>query len=127
MSQIPVTLLYGSLTALLLGALGMNVSRMRGVKKASLGATPDEELLRVIRAHGNCSEWAPIMLFMLLLLELCGAPSLRLHVLGGGIFLARVLHAAGFLSKSKISIVGASLTYMLSLGMPLYGLVLHFR
>ena len=31
---IPVTLLYGSLTALLLGLLGVNVSRMRVAKRA---------------------------------------------------------------------------------------------
>jgi hypothetical protein len=127
MPQIPVTLLYGSLTALLLAALGMNVSRMRGEKKASMTTPPDADLLRVIRAHGNCSEWAPIMLFMLLLLELSGAPGQKLHILGGGIFLGRALHAAGVLSKTKIGIIGMSLTYLLSFGMPIYGLMLHFR
>ena len=68
-----------------------------------------------------------MMLFMLLVLELSGAPSQKLHILGGGIFLGRALHAAGVLSKTKIGLVGMSLTYLLSIGMPIYGLMLHFR
>jgi len=84
-------------------------------------------LLRVIRAHGNCAEWAPALVLMLLLLELSGVAGLRLHLFGGAILLARIVHAAGVLLKSSISVGGATLTYLLILAMPIYGLVLHFR
>jgi uncharacterized protein len=124
---IPVTLLYGSLTALLVAALGANVSRLRGAKKSFIGDTPDSELQRTIRAHGNATEWAPLMIVMLMVLELAGASSQLLHVAGGTIVAARLLHAFGVLQKNSLSAVGASLTYIVSLGLPIYALVLRFR
>jgi uncharacterized membrane protein YecN with MAPEG domain len=122
-----VTLLYGSLAALLLAALGLNVSRARGPKKAGITTAPDAELLRVIRAHGNSAEWTPMLILMLLILELCGTDHAKLHALGAAIVLARLLHAAGVLLKNPVSVVGATLTYLLALAMPIYGLVLRFR
>jgi len=127
MTHIPVTLLYGSLTALLVAALGANVSRLRGTKKVFIGDTPDSELQRTIRAHGNATEWAPLMIVMLLILELIGTSSLILHVCGGAILTARLSHAVGVLTKNPLSTVGASLTYLVALGMPIYALVLRFR
>jgi len=125
--HVPITLLYGSITTLILGVLGINVSRARGNKKANLGDTPDPDLLRVIRAHGNCAEWAPALVGMLLILELSGASGTTLNLFGLAIVLARLFHGAGVLTKNKISVVGASLTYLLILAMPIYGLVLHFH
>lgn len=121
-----VTLLYGSLTALLVTALGANVSRTRGATKTFVGDTPDAGLTRVIRSHGNAAEWAPLLLFMLLLVEMAGAGSLMLHVLGGTIFGARLVHAVGVLTKSPLSVLGAGLTYLLGFFLGGYGLYLHF-
>jgi len=56
---IPVTALYGTLNILFTTLLGINVSRTRGKFKAFLGDTPNPELLRTIRAHGNNTEWMP--------------------------------------------------------------------
>jgi len=116
-AAIPATLLYGGLSALLLLALGLNVSRQRGVVKAGLGAVPPE-LVRPVRAHGNSAEWMPVGLLLLLALELSGGPGrFALHLLGGSFFLARLLHAAGVLGRTKLSVAGASLTYLLILVM----------
>ena len=125
---IPVTLLYGSLAALLVGALGANVSRIRGVKKSFVGDLPDAELNRHIRAHGNATEWTPLLILLLLLLELSGGVGSALLLgIGGTIVAARLLHAVGMIGKSGLSIAGAGLTYLLAFALPIYALVLRFR
>lgn len=116
-ATIPATLLYGGLSALLLLALGFNVSRLRGAARAGPGAVPPE-LVRPVRAHGNAAEWMPVGLLLLLALELSGGPSrFALHLLGGGFLLARVLHAAGLYGRNRLSVAGAGITYLLILVM----------
>ena len=122
-----VTLLYGSVVVLLVGGLGARVSMLRTQKNAYIGATPDEPLLRSIRAHGNAIEYAPIQLLILLALEWGGLGSPTLHVFGGVIVLVRVLHATGVLSKTPLSVVAAVLNYLLCIGMGICGLIVHFR
>lgn len=123
---VPVTLLYGSLTGLIVGVLGANVSRMRGAKKAFVGDQADADLTRVIRAHGNAAEWAPLLVLLLLLVELAGAGSLLLHILGGTIFAARAAHAIGVITRTPLSVLGAGLTYLLVFTLSGYGIYLHF-
>ena len=122
-----VTLLYGSVLVLFVGLLGMNVSRLRvGLRISVTAEPPPKKLLFAIRAHGNASEWTPMLVVMLLLVELGGASPLWLHVAGGALLLARVLHATGMLTKLKTSVPGVVLTWALSLWLPVWGLVLHF-
>jgi uncharacterized membrane protein YecN with MAPEG domain len=119
--------LYGSLCLLLIGALGARISKMRGDKKSFIGDPPDAELIRAVRAHGNATEYAPIQLVLLLAFELSGTGSVLLHVFGGGIVLARALHATGVITKTPLSVAGASLNYLVCFGMAISGLVSHFR
>jgi uncharacterized protein len=121
-----VTSLYAGLTFLLVAALGANVTRVRVKAKAFVGVPP-ENLLTEIRAHGNAAEWVPVLMGLLLLLELTGLPSMQLHILGGTAFLARVMHAAGFLGKSNGLGAGASmLNYVMCFTMSIWLLVRHF-
>jgi uncharacterized membrane protein YecN with MAPEG domain len=125
---IPVTLLYGGLTALLVVLLGLNVSRARGKLKAHFGTAPDE-MTRELRAHGNAAEWAPLGILLLLLLELAGVSSLALHVLGGSLVLGRVLHAAGALIRQRTPFVtlGATVNYLVTAVLAGWAVALHFR
>jgi uncharacterized protein len=110
---IPVTLLYGGLTALFVTILGANVSRLRGASGAFVGDPVPPELVRPIRAHGNAAEWAPLGILLLLLLELSGAGNrFALHLLGGSFFLGRVLHAYGVTAKSPAALAGAGINYL---------------
>jgi len=122
-----ITLLYGSLVLLLVGGLGARVSMMRGQKKTYIGDTPDNELQRAIRAHGNAVEYAPLQLILLLGLEMSGSGSMVLHCLGGAIVLVRLMHATGVITKSPLSTAAAGLNYLLCSGMGLYGLIVHFH
>ena len=124
---VPVTLLYGGLNALLVTLLGLNVSRLRGALGVGVGTPLPEELVRPSRAHGNAAEWVPLGLVLLLVLELSGAGTrFTLHLAGGTLLLGRALHAAGFLGKSKLSTVGATLTYLVLLAMSVWAIVVRF-
>lgn len=90
-----VTALYGALNAMLNVFLANRVSTLRRREKVGLGTGESKELLVAVRAHANNAEFVPLALVMLLLAELCGGPSLWLHVAGGLLFTARVAHAIG--------------------------------
>ncbi len=124
---VPVTLLYGGLNALLITLLGMNVSRLRGVHRAGVEAHVPAELVRPLRAHGNATEWVPLGLLLLLVLEISGAGSrFTLHLCGGTLLLGRALHAAGLYGKSTLSTVGAALTYLVLLAMSVWAIGVRF-
>ena len=123
---VPVTLLYGGLNALLNVLLGLNISLRRagggpGVSDALTGT-----LLRANRAHGNNAEWVPLGIVLLLLVELAGASSLVLHLLGGGLLAARAAHAAGMIGRNRLQLLGATLNYLVMSALAGYTLALHF-
>lgn len=90
-----VTALYGALNAMLNLLLAYRVTHLRRRHRVSIGAGEAPELLVAIRAHANNAEYVPLALVILLVTELCGGASAWLHVLGGGLLLARVAHALG--------------------------------
>ncbi len=111
--HVPVTLLYGGLTGLLVTLLGFNVSLLRLTKRIGYSQPVPPELQRTFRAHGNAAEWVPLGVVLLLMLELSGRVTrLPLHLLGGTLFLARALHAVGMLTRWRVSAVGATLNYL---------------
>ena len=123
---VPVTLLYGGLTALLVTFLGMNVSRMRGSLKAGPRDMP-AELVRPSRAHGNAAEWSALGILLLLVLELSqAAGSAVLHFFGGVFFLGRVFHAYGLYTKTRLHVAGAAITYLVMLVMSVWAISFHF-
>lgn len=112
---VTVIYIYAALCGLLLFALSLNVSRTRGKYKVSLGDGGHEELMRAIRAQGNFVEYTPLVLLLLLLLELKGAPVLALHILGAGYFVSRVLHGLGMIMNARpnpMRGIGAGVTWL---------------
>lgn len=126
-ASVPVTLLYGGLNALLVTILGIQVSRLRGAHWVGVEKPIPSEMIRPVRAHGNAVEWVPLGLVLLLVIELSGAGSrFTLHLAGGTLLLGRVLHAAGFYGKNKLSVVGAALTYLDLLAMAIWAIAIRF-
>ena len=124
---VPVTLLYGGLNALLITALGIQVSRLRSAHGVGVETPIPAEMIRPVRAHGNAVEWVPLGLVLLLAIELSGAGSrFTLHLAGGTLLLGRVLHAAGFYGRNKLSMAGAALTYLVLLAMSVWAIVVRF-
>ncbi len=124
---VPVTLLYGGLTTLLVTGLGLQVSRLRGRHRVGPEGPLPVELVRPVRAHANATEWVPLGLLLLLVLELSGAGSrFTLHLCGGTLLLGRALHAAGFYGKNGLSRLGAGLTYLVVAAMAVWAVAVRF-
>ncbi|MDC1013168.1 MAPEG family protein [Gammaproteobacteria bacterium] len=123
-----ITLLYASLMTILAIFLAFRVGINRGKTNTLLGEGDSSELLQSIRSHGNLLENAPLALFLLLLIEMQGVADWKLHLIGSSFFLFRILHAYG-LSISREStpyrVVGALGSWVLMLGMSLYGIYIY--
>lgn len=64
---------YAAILALLIVWLSLRVIKLRRIKKVRLGDGGEPELQVAIRAQGNATEYVPISLILLVLLELSGA------------------------------------------------------
>ena len=89
------TSVFGSILALMFIKLSFNVIGFRRKNKVSLGAGGVDELERAIRAHGNFAEYVPLGLFLIGALELNGAPTPLVALLGAVLVLGRYFHAKG--------------------------------
>ena len=87
-----------------------------GVRRAKTGILllhgEDEDLLRLMRAHGNFIEYVPLAILALAGAEISGAPLWLIAVCGGVLVLARVIHFFGLraAADSKGRPIGAGLT-----------------
>ena len=108
-----ITALYASLLALWLVFLSFRVIALRGSPVfAFLNInTDDEEMLqRAIRAQGNLTEYAPMMLILLYLLEISDANPSTLHALGLAFLIGRLMHGIcfGFMKSSMPLRIGGT-------------------
>ena len=120
-----ITLLYTSLLTILAIFLALRNGLIRGKTKTMLGEGDSPELLQSIRAHGNLMEHAPIALILLLLLDMQGVADWKLHLIGSSFFLCRILHAYGITisrESTPYRVVGALGSWVLMLGMSVYGI-----
>jgi uncharacterized protein len=120
-----ITALYAALNAILNIVLASRVSTLRRKHKVSLGDAP--ELLVASRTHGNNAEFVPLAIVMMLIAELLGGGSVVLHIYGGLLLTARVLHAFGMPRKSPnpFRFLGVALTWVAIVA--LSGWVLYLR
>lgn len=121
---LPVSSLYLALGAVLLVALSLNVSRVRGKHDVWLGDGGVRELQRAARAHGNTGETLPLALLVLLAAELMGAKPGLLHGFGATLLVARGLYTHGMLTQSRTQLVGAVATSLVTLALAVTLLVL---
>lgn len=110
-----ITGLYAALLALLVVGLSIRVMLLRRRTRIGLGDGGDRAIACAVRAHGNITEYVPLALILLLVLELNQTLPLLLHGFGIVLIVARILHALG-LSKtpgySAGRAVGAGLTLL---------------
>lgn len=119
MTAIPITSLIAAGLAILLLILTVIVSKYRGVAGVSLGDGGDKEMLRRIRAFGNFTEYAPMGLILLALVEYGGGSPLIVWVIGGLLLGGRILHAIGMLVKTAkigrmVGIIANYLVFLIS-------------
>ena len=105
-------LAFPEITALCAGFLGVlgvvlagHIGSYRGKAKVSLGDGDDKELFCRIRKQGNYTEYVPLGLIVLGLLEMSGAAgSMAISIMGACLVISRILHPLGMKPDGSISI-----------------------
>jgi len=121
----PVTALYAALLALLYAMLSLKIAFFRKNQRVDLGDGGDKNAARLIRAHGNASEYIPLVLVLMGVYELNDGSVLILHGAGALFFIARVLHASGLTQHRGASFgrfTGATLTFVVLIALALANL-----
>ena len=109
-----VTPLYAGLLALWLLVLALRVVQRRSATHIYIGDGGDPALVRTMRGQANFTEYVPLALLLLAILELSRFSLYALHALGATLVLARVLHgyAFGFATQFRFGRYwGAVLTF----------------
>lgn len=114
--------LWAALCILLLLGLSATTSARRRRHRVSIGDGGNTPVAVASRAFGNAVEYMPIALIALALMALTGSPLWSIHLVGGGFFVGRLLHAWGMLTTEPAApptpgrMAGMVLTYLPLLG-----------
>jgi uncharacterized membrane protein YecN with MAPEG domain len=108
-----------ALLGLLVFGLGLGVSMLRGNTQTTFGYTPDptDRLYKMVRAHGNAAEYAPMMAVLIFFLGLQHPPAWLLWTFVAAT-VSRYLHALGMIlcatldRPDPLRFVGALGTYV---------------
>ncbi|EPF7751219.1 MAPEG family protein [Vibrio parahaemolyticus] len=108
-----ITALYASILALLLVWLAFQVIKQRRLNKVAY-ADGGVETLQIARsAQSNASEYIPITLILMALLEFNGTAPIWIHLTGIIFVIGRIIHARGILQESfKGRVKGMQLTFL---------------
>jgi uncharacterized protein len=98
--QMPsVTAFYLGILALIYAVLALRVAGLRRANLALFGDAENAKLRTAIRVHANFIEYVPIISLLVALLEMSGMAATRVHLLMGGLLLARLLHPMGMAAR----------------------------
>lgn len=92
--MVAVTAIYASILALIIVALGINVTRHRAKFRVSLGDGGNPVLFRMIRIHANAVEYLPLAIGLMLIYELNGGSRILLHIIGILLIVGRLTQTA---------------------------------
>ncbi|HEX9447539.1 MAG TPA: MAPEG family protein [Dongiaceae bacterium] len=95
LTPVTTTSVYAILLAILFLVLSVRAMLGRHRARVPFGEGASEELRRRLRAHANFAEYVPISLILMALLELQGAGSIVLNVIGLLLLAGRLAHAYG--------------------------------
>ncbi len=102
--SLPITTVLTSLLALLFVRLSFQVIKLRRKNQVSLGDGGHDDLQRAIRGQGNCAEYAPIGVLLVLVAELQSGgtvPTIVVGVLAALFLLGRIMHGYAFAFTAK--------------------------
>ena len=92
---VPITAVYAALLTVVSTVLAFRIGTYRNQVGISILHGDDMELAQRIRRHANFTETVPIALILMLAIELNGASTTLLNVVGGVLLVSRVLHPMG--------------------------------
>ncbi len=90
--MLSITPLYTALLTLLFVVFSALVIRCRLKCNQVIGDGGKDIMVRHMRAHANFSEYIPLALLLMLMLELGGTNSTTLHIMGIALIVGRISH-----------------------------------
>lgn len=119
-----ITALYASLCALFIVKLSLGVIAVRRQHKIGLGDGGNEELQLAIRAQGNATEYIPITLILMFLLENIIVYNWMIHLAGITLLTGRIIHAIGIKNNDlKKRVLGMKITLYLIMALSILNIV----
>ena len=118
--MLTVTPIYAGVLAVFFVFLSLRVAGSRRAGRIAVGDGDDRVMLRKIRVHGNCAEYAPFTLLLMGFAEIQGASGSLLHGVGIALIVGRFIHAIGLSQEPDILPLRAS-GMILTLGALLVG------
>ena len=124
MEFLNISAMYAGFFTIILIFLSARVSVVRHKKRVALGDCGDIDVLKAIRVQQNFTEYVPIFLIGLVVLELTGYDDAFIHYLALTMLIGRVFHIIGIGYVENISnkgrrsinlgfrIAGMTLTYL---------------
>lgn len=116
-----IAILCTAILALMQVALGLGISTLRWKYAISVGTPSDANhpLCKLRTAFSNCSEWHPLLIILMLVLQISGAPSWATW-LAPAVVAARCFLIVGLTTypphrSNLFRILGASCTYLLTI------------
>ncbi len=106
--------IYIAIAVIMYSAMSSFVIVNRRKYQVSVGDGDRPAFARIMRAHGNFAEYAPLTLLAMVAAELAGAPKLIIHGAGALLLIGRALHGYCFLfttSGMKLRVAGMMLTF----------------
>ena len=91
--SISITAFYAGILALIIVALGINVTMHRVKLSVPLGDGSNAQMLSMIRLHGNAAEYVPLAGLLMLIYEIGGGWHMALHAAGIVLVVARLLQS----------------------------------
>ncbi|MBR9786344.1 MAG: hypothetical protein GYB40_00230 [Vibrionaceae bacterium] len=109
-----ITALYACILAVLFIWLAIQVIKQRRVNKVAYADGGIESLQIARSAQSNASEYIPITLILMVLLEFNGAQPVWIHLTGIIFVIGRIIHARGILQESlKGRVKGMQVTFLI--------------
>ena len=105
MNMIQITPIYAALIAVLMAVLATRTAMLRGKYDVGLGDKGHAELRLWRRRFGNLSEYAAMVMLLMLLMELKGASAFWLHAYGMVFVALRLLHPIILFDDTAVSLV----------------------
>lgn len=121
---LPVTLMTAGGSALIALWLAIRTGRARHAAGVSIGDGGDAALIARMRAQANFTEYVPILLVVIALIELARGPSTWLWIVGAALLVARIAHPLGMDGLRGGRTIGTAITFLLLLGLGLYAAAL---
>lgn len=108
--DIPITSIFTALLSLMLIVLSVRVGMIRNKEKILLSDGGNMELVSRMRIQANFAEYVPMTLLLLALVEMGGARSGFVWVLGATLFASRITHATMMTIRPQTSLRGIGTT-----------------